>query len=216
MSREYCPRCRRPRAACLCPAEPPMATRSRIVLLTHPKEYRRQKTGTGRLAVLNLANCEIRPGIAFDGDPRVRELREDPANRCFLLYPGPAAIVPDEAGAVGLGLAGSGTAEGRIVVFLIDSTWACSRSVLRESPGISSLPRIRLEPSEPSRWRIKRQPRPHCLSTVEAIHALLCALETAGLESYPDKRRLLDAFSSMQDYQIARARAGGAPRVMRP
>jgi DTW domain-containing protein YfiP len=193
-----------------------MATASRIVLLTHPKEYRRQKTGTGRLACLNLANCESLPGIAFDDHPRVRELSDDPANRCYLLYPSPGAVTLSGSDGAGLGRAGTGLSEGRIVVFMIDSTWACSRAVLRESPGISRLPRIRLEPREPSRWRIKRQPRANCLATIEAIHELLCVLEAAGLESYPDKLRLLDAFAALQDYQIARAEASGSPRFTRP
>ena len=102
------------------------------------------------------------------------------------------------------------------MVFLIDSTWACSHAVLHESPSIARLPRLRFEPRERSRWRIKRQPRDCFLSTIEAIHELLCALETRGLESYPDKRRLLAAFAAMQDYQIARADAARAPRFMRP
>lgn len=215
MGREYCMRCRRPLAACQCAAEAPMPTRTRIILLTHPKEYRRQKTGTGRLACLNLESCEILPGIAFDDHPRVRQLILDPGNRCFLLYPGANAI--DLCAAPETALEPSlGSLEGRrIVVFLIDSTWACSHAVLRESRSIAALPRLGFEPREPSRWRIKRQPRPDCLSTIEAIHELLCALEALGLEIYPDKERLLGAFAAMQDYQVARA-AARAPRFMRP
>ncbi len=187
-----------------------METRTRIVLLMHQKEYRRQKTGTGRLACLNLANAEIVPGVALDEKPRVRALLDDPANRCFLLYPsadavdlgegeGPARIVAELGGR-------------SLVVFLVDSTWACSRAVLRESPRIASLPRLRFRPKEKSRWIIKRQPRDYCLSTIEAIHELLCALETAGLDSYPDKERLLAAFAAMQAYQVERAGEARAPR----
>lgn len=214
VGREYCLRCRRPLAACLCPDRPPMETRTRIVLLTHPKEYRRQKTGTGRIACLNLAKSEIIPGLAFDDHPRVRKLVDDPGNRCFLLYPSPSAFDPSIPDAAGLG--GERLGSGSIVVFLIDSTWACSHAVLRESPRLSSLPRLGIEPREPSRWRIKRQPRADCLSTIEAIHELLCSLESAGLEAYPDKERLLDAFESMQDYQVERAEAASAPRFIRP
>ncbi len=49
---------------------------------------------------------------------------------------------------------------------------------------------------------IKRQPRPECLSTLEAVHELLLSLEAAGLDSYPDKERLLAAFDSMQQVQV--------------
>ena len=216
MGREYCMRCRRPLAACRCAAEAPMPTRSRIILLTHPKEYRRQKTGTGRLACINLASCEILPGIAFDDHPRVRGFVRDPGNRCFLLYPSPGAIDLGGAPGAALGLGLDGREKRRITVFLIDSTWACSHAVLRESPSIAALPRLGFEPREPSRWRIKRQPRASCLSTLEAIHELLLALEALGLESYPDKERLLGAFAAMQDYQVARAAAARAPRFMRP
>jgi DTW domain-containing protein len=197
----------------MCPSDPPIETRARIVLLMHPKEYRRQKTGTGRIACLNLAKAEIIPGLAFDDHPRVRELMDDPANRALLLYPsagatnlseaGPAARLRQELGA------------GNLVVFLVDSTWACSRAVLRESPGIAALPRLMFRAREKSRWTIKRQPREHFLSTIEAIHELLCSLEAAGLESYPDKRRLLDAFAAMQDYQVERAKARAPRRIAR-
>jgi DTW domain-containing protein len=181
----------------------------------HPKEYKRQRTGTGRLACLNLASAEILPGLAFDGNPRVRELIDDPSNRAFLLYPGAGALDLSEAGGGGSLRLAEDLGGKRLVVFLVDSTWACSRAVLRESPGILALPRLQFKPREPSRWVIKRQPRDYCLSTIEAIHELLCALESAGLESYPDKGRLLEVFASMQDYQVERAKAAGAARFMR-
>jgi DTW domain-containing protein len=211
MSREFCLRCRRPRASCLCPAEPPMETRARIVLLMHPKEYKRQKTGTGRMACLHLANSEILPGIAFDGHPRVRELIDSPANFPVLLYPSPGATNLSEGGPAVSRLAEE-IGRKRLVVFLVDSTWACSHAVLRESPGIGRLPRLMFKAAEKSRWIIKRQPRDYCLSTIEAIHELLGALEAAGLESYPDKGRLLAAFAAMQEYQVGRAATDAKPR----
>ncbi len=225
--REVCLRCRRPREACLCPDLAPMVTRTRVVLLMHPKEYRKQKTGTGRLACLHLANSEILPGLAFDAHPRFSQLVDDPGSRAFLLFPSRDATnlsacrdAPGEEGdhegsaapTLGPELK-EYIGERRVVVFLIDSTWACANQVLRSSPRLAALPRLRFDPSEPSRWLIKRQPASYCLSTLEAIHELLCALEGACLEEYPDKERLLEAFASMQAYQIRRAEA--ARRVRR-
>ena len=46
-----------------------METRTRIVLLMHPKEFRHQKCTTGRLTALNLARCEIIPGVRFQDNP---------------------------------------------------------------------------------------------------------------------------------------------------
>ena len=209
MSREFCYACRRIKDNCLCPTEPPMETRTRIVLLMHSMEWRREKCGTGRITRLNLANCEIIPGLRFDENPRVRELIDDPGNHCVLLYPGPLSINLSAEPFPAESLAGR-----RLVVFLVDATWACSRVVLRESPGLLDLPRMMFDPEEKSRWLIKRQPKDVCLSTLETVHELLSALEKAGLDSYPDKERLLESFLRMQEYQIMRAKQDGRPRFL--
>jgi len=186
-----------------------METRTRIVLLMHPKEWRREKCATGRLTCLNRANSEIIPGIAFDAESRFRALVDDRENYPVLLYPGAGAFNLSEGGFPASELGGR-----RLVVFLIDSTWACSKSVLRESPALARLPRVMFVPREKSRFIIKRQPRDYCLSTIEAVHELLLSLETAGLDSYPDKERLLAAFDAMQRVQIEKAASEGNLRYL--
>lgn len=173
----------------------------------HPMEYKHEKCATGRLTVLNLANSEILPGLAFDENPRFRALVDDPANYPVLLYPGDTSY-DLSSGAFPAAELGAK----RLVVFLIDATWACSKAILRASPGLLSLPRVKFTPSEPSRYVIKRQPRADYLSTIEATHELLLALEKAGLDSYPDKARLLSTFFAMRDYQIERIQTDHNPR----
>ena len=186
-----------------------METRSRIVLLMHPKEYRHQKCTTGRLLCLHLENSEIIPGVCFDNNGRVRQLIEDPANCPVLLYPGKDALSVRDIFAAGpLGR--------RLVVFLIDGTWQCARRIVRESPFLLRLPRLMIQPESPSRFTIKRQPAPWCLSTLEAAHELLLRLEAEQMDVYPDRDRLLAAFTAMQDFQIqqtARAAARVTHRV---
>jgi len=228
MDRNNCYRCMRPASSCLCPGEAPLPVLTKIVLLMHEKEWRRQKCATGRLACLNLAGSEIIPGLGFDDNPRVRELLADLSKRCVLLYPGDEAVdlsaEPFPAQALGLetslGTAGNHLQDTamdqsprkQLVVFIIDATWSCSRAVLRASPGLLALPRLMFRPRQKSRWIIKKQPADWCLSTIEAIHELLLVLEEVGLDSYPDKDRLLAVFAAMQAYQLDRASADYNPR----
>jgi DTW domain-containing protein YfiP len=181
-----------------------MRTRTRIVLLMHPMEYRHEKCTTGRLTCLNLANSEIITGVGFDNDPRVRALIGDPGNYPVLLYPGGGAMSLTR-GELPLTELGTRT----LVVFLIDATWRCARRMVRESPSLLRLPRLGIEPMTPSRFIIKRQPAPWCLSTIEATHELLLALDAGGLDVYPDRERLIGAFNAMQDFQLRQAAKAG-------
>jgi DTW domain-containing protein YfiP len=199
----------RPKASCLCPDGKPIETRTRIVLLMHPMEWRNERCNTGRLTCLNLANSEIIPGLAFGDNPRYRALVDDPRNYCCLLYPGKESYNLSEGG-FPAGVLG----DRRLVVFLIDATWACSKQVLRASPCLLGLPRLMFTPAEPSRYYIKRQPASYCLSTLEATHEILLALEKAGLDSYPDKSRLIEVFMRMQAFQAEKAKEAHNPRFL--
>ncbi len=176
-----------------------METRTRIVLLMHPMELRHQKCTTGRLTCLNLANSEIIPGVGFDDNARFRSLVDDPLNFPVLLYPGEGAMSMDSDG-----FTASAGGDRRLVVFLIDATWHCSRTIVRQSPSLMRLPRLGIHTAAPSRFIIKRQPAPWCLSTIEAAHELLLALDAGSLDVYPDRNRLIDAFNAMQDFQLRR------------
>jgi DTW domain-containing protein len=174
-----------------------MEIRTKIVLLMHPMEFRHQKCNTGRLTCINLADSEIIQGIGFDDDARFRSLVDDPGNYPVLLYPGEGAM-SISGGTFPLSALG----RRRLVVFLIDGTWHCARTIVKNSPSLMCLPRLAITPGAPSRYRIKRQPAAWCLSTIEATHELLLALEAGGHDSYPDKGRLIDAFNAMQDFQV--------------
>ncbi len=197
MSRETCYRCFWPKALCWCGSIRPMATRTRVVLLMHPKEFKQEKAGTGRLTHLCLENSEIHMGLEFDRDEAVRALIADPGNFPVLLYPGIQARNLSQGDLTAAELGGR-----RLVVFVLDATWSGARKVLRLSPSLQRLPRIMFTPSAPSRYVIKQQPQEGCLSTLEAVHELLTALDRSGLDRYEDRTQLLELFQRMQDYQI--------------
>lgn len=181
-----------------------MPTRTRIVFLMHPKEYKQEKAATGRLAHLCLQNSEIVMGIGLDENERVQSLIRDPANAPFLLFPGSEALnlsAPTDATGPHESMVSAFRARNP-VVFILDATWALGKKMLKLSPSLQRLPRIMFVPDAPSRFVIKQQPAAGCLSTIEAVHQLLSALEKAGLDSYPLPNQLLGVFDRMQDFQI--------------
>jgi len=186
-----------------------MPTRTKFVFLMHPKEFKDQRTGTGRLTHLCLADSELHMGIGFDEVEVVQALIRDPANFPVLLYPGPQArMLPG-------GLHQEELGERRLVVFLLDGTWACAAKMLRLSATLRRLPRIMFPPAAPSGFVIKQQPVVGCLSTLEATHELLLGLERAGLDHYALPEQLPGLFHRMQDFLIRCARDPSRPGYRR-
>jgi DTW domain-containing protein YfiP len=177
-----------------------MATRTRFVFLMHPKEYKEEKAGTGRLTHLCLPNSELHMGVGFDAHPAVQRLLADARNQSMLVYPGRDAVNLSTTPLPGL--APASAAEKQLVIFLLDATWSGARKMLRLSPSLQRLPRLMFTPSAPSRYVIKQQPQAGCLSTLETVHELLLVLERAGADCYPDRGQLLDVFQRLQDFQI--------------
>lgn len=200
--RVMCYRCFWPQAHCWCGSLYPMETQTRFVFLMHPKEFKEEKAGTGRLTHLCLPNSELHMGTGFDGHEEIRALLADPRNHCVLLYPGREALNLSQEPPAGAGLAAT-LAGRRLVVFLLDGTWSGARKMLRLSPSLQRLPRIMFTPTAPSRYVIKQQPQEGCLSTLEAVHELLLVLERQGVDRYAQPEQLLALFRRMQDFQLA-------------
>jgi DTW domain-containing protein YfiP len=210
MSRPTCYRCFWPQNLCWCASIQPMRTATKFVFLMHPKEFKREKAATGRLTHLCLTDSEVQVGTDFDHHEAVQALLSDPRNLPLLVYPGPQARDLSNAGLTPADLAGR-----RLVLLLLDATWAGARKMLRLSPSLQRLPRVMFTATAPSRYVIKQQPQPGCLSTLEATHELLLALEQAGLDRYALPEQLLGLFKRMQDYQISCATDPARPGYRR-
>lgn len=198
MSRLMCYRCFWPQTLCWCPSIHSMDTRTKFVFLMHPKEFKQEKAGTGRLTHLCLANSMLRMGTDFDRDETVQGLINDPRYFPVLLYPGPQALNLTNGDLAPAHLAGRS-----LLVFLLDATWSGARKMLKLSPTLQRLPRVMFTGATPSRYVIKQQPQEGCLSTLEATHELLLALARSGLDQYPQPTQLLSLFDRMQQVQIA-------------
>jgi DTW domain-containing protein YfiP len=187
---------------CRCPWIKPFATRTRFVILMHPKEAQRERLGTGRLSKAALLDSEIIVGVDFTRDARVNALLADPGNHCMVMYPGEHSL--DISSHDVTPLLRSAQAGKRLTAFLIDGTWQCAKKMMTQSLNIRSLPRISFAPAGESIFEIKEQPAAWCLSTLESIHRFLCEADRRGLESLPGRPQdtLLAVFRSMIDFSI--------------
>src|SRR5262245_49621410 len=190
--RVRCLRCHRPVAACYCGHLRPIATATRVVFLQHARE-RRVAIGTGRMAHLALPNSELHVGLRFDEDTRVAALF---SARSAVLFPGREAVEPETL---------RGDPPQTLVV--IDGTWIEARKLLARNPALAALPRIGLVPAEPGRYRIRRAPAAHCLSTIEAVVETLGRLEGDRRRFHP----MLRAFEHLVAMQIGCAAAHARP-----
>jgi len=171
-----CLTCRRRILTCVCQKIKPFSTESRFIILMHPMEFKKEKVGTGRFSHLILKNSEVIVGISFDEDQRLNELLEDKEYETFLLYPGHETI----------DLGGNLLKEKlqkRAQFIVLDGTWPCAKKMMKLSPLLHHLPRVSFQSQRVSEFKIKHQPMPGCLSTVESIHQVILELNRMGLEN---------------------------------
>ncbi len=197
--REQCYTCFRAKINCLCDNIKPFSTKMHFVILMHTKEARREKTGTARLAKLCLTNAELLIGNDFSQNERVNALIQDPAYYPLVLFPGRNALNFSAHGNSRLNPKGK-----KLLIFVIDGTWSCAKKILNKSSNLQLLPRLSFSKSYISRFIIKRQPKEHCISTIEAIYYLCKEAEKAGcenLEKQPEILMLL--FKKLVNTQIS-------------
>ena len=195
--RGKCLACARPTPACLCEHITKLPTRTRFVILMHPKEFKYEKDGTGKITHASLPNSEILWDVSFTDNKRVNQLITDQSKHCVLLYPGDAKNV--SAGE----FLPQDIQSKELVVFLLDGTWACAKKMLKLSPNLQALPRLMFTPTAKSEFYIKQQPHEWCLSTIESTFQFIEALALAGLEEKRDWKPLLTPFYKLQEYQVA-------------
>lgn len=168
--RLFCCRCRRPRSGCYCSLVQPFESEPRFIILTQPREAK-HRLGTGRMAHLCLANSLLFEGVDFSDDIRVNREIIDPANCPVLLHLSSSSInLSRQLWSERQTLFPRNR---KLVVLVLDGTWKSVRKMIRLSKNLARLPMICFDPPTPSAYRIRREPRPQCYSTIEAIHQVI-------------------------------------------
>ena len=143
---------------CWCPylARPRVTVRTRLLVLQHPGEIKRN-IRTCRMLELGLApHCvTVITARKFPGsDQEVAGLLSAPGTR--LLYPGPGSQPLDQLEA--------DTVE---TLVILDGTWDQARKIFSRNPAVAGLKKVSLSVSTPSQYIVRTQPNSACMSTLE-------------------------------------------------
>jgi len=196
-----CSQCWKPLELCVCRTIKSCATKHRILILQHPRETR-SPLGTAPLASLYLQNSVHRIGLSWRSLSAALGENTDP-HQWGVLYLGtkkksqsqnvrpkgaktaepkavPPKIAPEEIPPFQVI-----SPKGRVMdrrtlrgVIILDGNWEQSKTLWWRNPWLLRLAKIQIRPESTSlygKWR--RQPRKHCLSSLEAAAT---ALENLG------------------------------------
>jgi hypothetical protein len=154
-------------------------------MLQHRRE-RFHPFNTARIVNQALQQSRLLVGHNQDLSERFDQLRLEPGTG--LLFPGDDAKVLTEIP----------EPEFPKQLIVPDGTWHHVKTLMRDIPRLQTLPRFCLAPTNPSRYRIRREPHAHGLSTLEAVVAALRSIEPETL----NLDQLLATFDRMIDSQI--------------
>ena len=185
--RQRCTACFRPLDQCYCSSITPVDTRTHFLIIQHRRE-RTHPFNSARIAARALTNS----ALICERNEQLKQLHLPLQPTSGLLYPAPNAKLLTSVDRDQL--------PDQLVV--LDGTWHQAKTLYRDHPTLKRLPCYRLAPATPGQFRIRLEPHPQALSTIEAIAAAITQME-------PDNRsvdRLLDGFHAMIEKQLARSR----------
>jgi DTW domain-containing protein YfiP len=151
----------------LCDELPSLELRTRVVLVVHHVETHKS-TNTGRLFCRMVRGVDVRVRGIPGAPPRPAPA---PGKR-VVLYPDGAArtLVRDDAA-------------DDLTLVVPDGNWSQARRMLNRDPDLVGADVVSLPPGPPSRYGLRRSPRPGTLCTFEAIARAIGILEGEETEA---------------------------------
>jgi DTW domain-containing protein YfiP len=192
-----CYKCMRPATTCICEHCSPVRTKTRFIILMHPKEYKKEKNGTGHMTKLQLENSKIIVGVDFTNNKCVNEILTKENCSSFLLYPGKENFNLS----VRKSSETSSFMGNNPHIFILDGTWPCASKMLRLSKNLQKLKRVSFDNKIKSKFIFKQQPESLCLSTIESVYTVLNLLKEGKFEQC-DTKGFLVPFEKMIEHQV--------------
>ena len=191
--REKCYACYRPKSSCMCEYINAVDTDTKFVILMHPKEFKKVKNNTGFFTHLSLSNSEVFIGIDFTNHKRINEIIN--THESYILFPSKDAL--------NLTQTNPKRNDKSLAIFLIDSTWGCTKKIFTLSQNLNKLKHMSFTTTKTSKYDIKTQPNEAYLSTIESTLVVLELLNNHQIEKVKEKELsgFLNPFFKMIEYQ---------------
>jgi len=194
---ERCYKCFKPQNSCLCKYTKELDTGVKFVFLMHPKEAKRQRTGTGNLSHISLKDSEIIVGLDYAQNVRLQQLINDPKYFPVMMYPGEEAWNVKKEGFVNV------LQNRTLLVLILDATWFCAKKMIEHNPFLLELPRLSFYGDYRSIFTFKHEPRPECVSTIESCYYLIKELQEVDVVNKAiDPEPLMNVFKEMIKLQL--------------
>jgi DTW domain-containing protein YfiP len=161
-----------------------------VLVLQHPQE-KREARATAAVTVASLRRARLVAGLSWPNLERALGRRADPG-RWGVVYLGsarPAVLAAADGqqreilvlGRNGAPMGDPAPILARLEgIVLLDGTWSQAKTLWWRNPWLLKLHRLVLNPPAPARLgRLRREPRPEALSTLEAASLVLRHVETA-------------------------------------
>ncbi len=175
---ERCARCDKPTNICVCDKIREIETRTRVLILQHPREDD-HVLGTAKLLALTLPKAILRRGLSWASVTDALGEKAEPS-RFGVLYPmslmqplseedkSKPYLVLDRRGDV------QKTPPRLEGVVVLDGTWSQGKSLWWRNPWLLKLNRVILHPREASIYgKLRKEPRREFVSTLEAVADVL-------------------------------------------
>ena len=194
---DRCYKCFKPLNSCLCKYTRELDTGVKFIFLMHPKEAKRQRTGTGNLAHISLKDSEIIVGLDFSKNQRLQELLHNPDYFPVMMYPGQNAWTARKEGF-------SAAVENKILMpIILDATWFCAKKMIDHNPFLLDLPRVSFYGNYTSIFTFKREPKPEYISTIETCYYFIKELQSINMvDSKLDPQPLMTVFKELIKLQL--------------
>ena len=194
--REKCYNCYRPKSSCMCKYINKIETKTKFIILMHPKEFKKVKNNTGFFTHLSLSNSELFIGIDFTNHKQINKIIS--THESYILFPSKDALNLSKENPKKFK-----KSDRDMAIFIIDSTWACTKKIFTQSENLKKLKHLSFVSQRVSEYQIKKQPESNYLSTIESTLLVLELLNSWRVENIEEEEfnKFLTPFYKMIEYQ---------------